>query len=122
MSALLDRMKAIMEKEGIKAKQLTAELGISNSSFTDWNKGKGSPSVDALTKFADYFHVSLDYLVRGEEMKAVNILDFSNPMDAELLNKFHQLPTDLQGKVIGYIEGMLTLLPNEDKREERLSI
>lgn len=122
MSALLDRMKAIMEKEGIKAKQLTAELGISNSSFTDWNKGKGSPSVDALTKFADYFHVSLDYLVRGEEMKAVNILDFSNPMDAELLDKFHQLPTDLQGKVIGYVEGMLTLLPNEDKREERLSI
>lgn len=122
MSALLDRMKDIMEKEGLKPKQVAAELGLSNSSFTDWSKGKGSPSVNALTKFADYFHVSLDYLVRGVEYSNVKQLDFSNPQDRELLDKFHQLTPELQTKLLGYIEGMLAVLPKEEDENKRLSV
>ena len=67
MSDLLDRVRALMDRSGIKAKQLTDELGISNSSFSDWKKGKGSPSLDTVVKFSDYFHVSIDYLVHGTE-------------------------------------------------------
>lgn len=122
MSALLDRMKDIMAKEGIKPKQVAAELGISNSSFTDWNKGKGSPSVNALTKFADYFHVSLDYLVRGEEFSNPQTLDFSNLKDRELLEKFHKLTPELQLKLLGYIDGMLTAIPREDIENKKLSV
>ena len=58
---LLDRMISLMDEEGINARQLTEQLGISNSSFTDWKKGKGSPSVAVLSKFATRFNVSLDY-------------------------------------------------------------
>ena len=122
MSALLDRMKDIMEKEGIKQKQVAAELGLYNSSFTDWSKGKGSPSVNALTKFADRFHVSLDYLVRGEEFSNVKRLDFSNPQDKELLEKFHMLTPELQTKLLGYIEGMLAVLPKEEDENKRISV
>lgn len=122
MSTLLDRMKYIMEKEGIKPKQVVTELGISNSSFTDWGKGKGSPSISTLVKFADYFHVSLDYLVRGEDFSNVKQLDFSNPRDKELLEKFHMLTPDLQIKLLGYIEGMLAILPNEEDENKRLSV
>lgn len=121
MSALLDRMKTIMDNEGIKPRQLTAELGISNSSFTDWGKGKGSPSVDALTKFADYFHVSLDYLVRGEE-NSIKTLDFSNPLDAELLDKFHSLTPECQLKLLGYIDGMLATMQKPSTDAKKLSV
>ena len=106
MSTLLNRMKSIMEKEGIKPKQLTEEFGISNSSFTDWSKGKGNPSVAVLAKFATRFNVSLDYLVFGKDSSEES-LEFSNPEDKTLLAKFHSLPIDSQLKLLGYIDGML---------------
>lgn len=122
MSALLDRVKGLMDQSGIKAKQLTAELGISNSSFTDWGKGKGSPSLDTVTKIADYFNVSIDYLVRGGEHIENKQLDFSNPIDKELLDKFHSLTPDLREKLLGYIDGMLAAMPKTEDGEKRLSV
>lgn len=122
MSTLLDRMKDIISKEGLKPKQVTAVLGISNSSFTDWSKGKGSPSINTLAKFADYFHVSLDYLVHGEDFSDSRILDFSNQKDKELLEKFHQLNPELQAKLLCYIDGMLAVLSTEEDENKRLSV
>ena len=122
MSEIVNRMKAIMEENGVKAKQVTTELGISNSSFTDWSKGKGSPSVDALRKFSDYFNVSLDYLVRGEEFRNKSTLEFSNPRCRELLDKFNQLTPELQIKLIGYVEGMISLLPGNNSENKKLSV
>ena len=58
MSTLLDRIKELMNDRQINARQLTSELGISSSSLTDWNKGKSSPSLDAVIKISDYFDVS----------------------------------------------------------------
>lgn len=122
MSALLDRVKELIAQSNMTAKQLTVELGISNSSFTDWGKGKGSPSLDTVTKIADYFHVSIDYLVRGEEFSEPKRLDFSNPMDKELLDKFHSLTPELREKLLGYVDGMLAAMPKTEVGEKRLSV
>lgn len=113
---LLSRMKAIMENEGIKARQLTEEFGISNSSFTDWGKGKGTPSVMVLSKFAKRFDVSLDYLVFGSE-KENRILEYSNPVDREVLDKFHLLSRDNQLKLMGYIDGLLSATQSQPNME-----
>lgn len=128
MSALLERIRELMKQSGVKAKQLTAELGISNSSFTDWGKGKGSPSLDTVAKISDYFHVSIDYLVRGVEFSGAQEhteskqLDFSNPIDKELLDKFHSLTPELQWKLMGYIDGMLAMMPKTEEEQQKLSI
>lgn len=128
MSALLDRITDLMEQSGIKAKQLTTELGISNSSFTDWRKGKGSPSLDTVAKISDYFNVSIDYLVRGEEFfshdetETAKMLDFSNIKDRELLDKFHRLTPELQWKLLGYVDGMLAAIPKTEEERQQLSV
>lgn len=122
MSALLDRVKGLMAQSNMTAKQLTVELGISNSSFTDWGKGKGSPSLDTVTKIADFFHVSIDYLVHGKEFSSAKQLDFSNPMDKELLEKFHSLTPELREKLLGYVDGMLAAMPKTEEGEKRLSV
>ena len=120
MHEMIDRMKIIIKQNGLNAKQVTIMLGISSSSFTDWGKGKGTPSVATLTKFADYFHVSLDYLVRGDNGN-IKTLDISNSMDKDLLDKFHMLTPDLQQKVLGYVEAMTDLIPENDESSQKLS-
>lgn len=37
--------------------------------LSDWKRGKTTPKQDKLQLIADYFGVTLDYLVTGEESK-----------------------------------------------------
>lgn len=116
MQELLQRLNSLMEQNGLNAKQLTSELGISNSSFTDWKKGKGTPSASTLVKLAEYFDVSLDWLLLGKH-KDVS-LDFSSNRDAELLNKFHRLSPELQTGLLMYIDGLLAAMPHSGEEQE----
>ena len=112
MSDILERVYDFMEKQDIKPTQLVKQLGMSTSTFTDWNKGKGSPSLKAVMQFAEYFNVSLDYLVYGREHQHQNMLEFSNPEDDALLEAFHKLSPELRAKAVGYIEGMAAAMPS----------
>ena len=49
---ILDRLFELMNERNLKPSQVTKDIGIANSSFSDWKKGKGSPSLDAVTKLA----------------------------------------------------------------------
>lgn len=117
MTDLLKRVYKLMDRENIKPTQLAKTLNMSTSTFSDWGKGKGSPSLKAVMQFAEYFDVSIDYIVYGKE-QALSTLEISNPEDEDLLNKFHQLPAELRQKTIGYIEGMISAMPKQTVKEE----
>ena len=123
MSGLLERVKQLMKESGITAKQLTKELSISSSSFTDWGKGKGSPSLDTVVKFSNYFKVSIDWLVNGKEFQQADMLEYSKQKEETLIAKFRSLTPDLQEKLIVYADGMLAAMPNQESDgEKRLSV
>lgn len=57
----------LLEEKGISTRKLALELGISPSTFTDWKNGRSKPNLDKMVKIADYFGVSVHYLVTGKE-------------------------------------------------------
>ena len=121
------RAQDILNQRGISSRQLSAKLGLSNSAFTDWKKGKGVPSLSTIVKIAEFLDVSIDYLVYGTGSSPQDVLEYSNTDDAKLLIKFHSLPPEMQGKVFAYIDGMLAALSvsvsgeDECDGEKRLS-
>lgn len=119
----VDRFYNLMSEKNLNAAQITRILGISTSSFTDWKKGKGNPSLEIIVKFADYFHVSLDYLVRGEDFKYAtsdDSLDISNSRELSCIKKFRKLSPELQDRLLSYADGMIAAMPTEENAEERL--
>ncbi len=117
-----ERLRELIEEHHMRPAEATRELGISGSSFTDWKTGKGSPSLDILIKFSDYFNVSLDYLVRGEEHKTVfekNSLELSNSRERKLMEQYRKLPVELQDKLLIYADGMLAALPFDDDFQQK---
>ena len=58
---LRDIIKDLAVKKKISVAELERTLGFGNGSISKWNKQ--SPSVDKLNKVADYFDVSVDYLL-----------------------------------------------------------
>ncbi|MBO4983953.1 MAG: helix-turn-helix transcriptional regulator [Clostridia bacterium] len=62
-------LKEIRKKKGYSQVKVSLELNISREAISNYENGKRSPDIDMLVKFSDYFNVSIDYLIRGEEFK-----------------------------------------------------
>jgi len=62
---LRDRIRELANKNGMSLPNLESELGFGNGTIVRWDKA--SPTSEKLTKVADYFNVTVDYLLgRGE--------------------------------------------------------
>lgn len=46
--------------------KVSKETGVSQSTLSDWKLGKVTPKSDTMKKLADYFGVSIDYLMTGQ--------------------------------------------------------
>ena len=62
-----DNLKALCEKRGVKVTNVVSALGCSQGSMSYWKSG-GVPNAATLKKFADFFGVSTDALISGEDV------------------------------------------------------
>ena len=62
---LLDRVKKLCISKGTSQSKLEQEIGISRGASYKWKNS--SPSMEILKKLADYFNVSVEYLITGQE-------------------------------------------------------
>lgn len=60
-----ERIESLRKSMKISQGDLEKKLGFSNGSISKWKKSM--PTPDRLKKLADYFCVSVDYLMNGEE-------------------------------------------------------
>lgn len=62
---LYERIESMRKSKGISQRELEKELDFSNGSISKWRNG--TPKPERLQKLADYFNVSMEYLMTGEE-------------------------------------------------------
>ena len=66
MSDFGERLKRLRKDKDITQGQLAEVIGVVPSAIGKYERLETSyPSIDALIKLADYFNVSIDYLLRG---------------------------------------------------------
>jgi transcriptional regulator with XRE-family HTH domain len=59
----VEKILNLMRENNVTASQLSKEIGKSNAVFTQWKRGEQKPSAEAVTKIAQYFNVTTDYLL-----------------------------------------------------------
>ena len=57
------RLKELRMKKGLSQIKLAMELNISQNTLSRYETGKREAGYDMLIKIADYFNVTLDYLL-----------------------------------------------------------
>lgn len=57
----------LLQKYGVSTYKVAKETGIAQSVFSSWKNGVSTPKPDKLIKIANYFGVSVDYLMTGKE-------------------------------------------------------
>ncbi len=60
---MYERFLELLNKHQTTAYQVAKATGISQNTFSDWKKGRSTPKIDKMQKIADYFGVSVDYLL-----------------------------------------------------------
>lgn len=63
--SLLDNVKTLCKEKGIAQRKMEMEIGISNGASSKWEKS--SPSIEVLQKLSNYFGVSINYLMTGQD-------------------------------------------------------
>lgn len=63
MSSFASRIRELRASKNLTQKQIAVELNVSEILWRKYEAGVRTPSFDGLLTLADYFNVSLDYLV-----------------------------------------------------------
>lgn len=66
-SAFATRLRKLIEENNISKNQLSEEIGVSRQAISQYCDGSTIPNADKLLKIAEFFNVSLDYLVGRTE-------------------------------------------------------
>lgn len=57
----------LLQKNGISTYKVSKDTGIAQSVFSSWKNGISKPKQDKMKILADYFNVSVEYLMTGKE-------------------------------------------------------
>lgn len=60
----------LLQKCGVTPYKVSKETGVPQSTLSDWKRGVSTPKLDKLQKIADYFGVTVDYLMTGKEKQS----------------------------------------------------
>ena len=60
------RLKALRKAAGITPLEFARKFNIANGTVGNWESGNRQPDYATVQKIADFFKVSVDYLVREE--------------------------------------------------------
>lgn len=57
----------LLQKYGVTSYKVAKEAGVTQTALSNWKSGRSTPTVKTLQKIADYFGVTVDYLMTGKE-------------------------------------------------------
>ena len=60
-------LREIRKKKKLSQVKASMDLNICREALSHYENGRRSPDIDMLVKMSEYFNVSIDYLIRGEE-------------------------------------------------------
>ena len=96
------RLKELREKKGISQYKLASDLGVAQSTVGMWENGKNRPESATLSALADYFQVSVDYLL-GRESAASPLDSQLEGVDFALYGEVRDLSEEEKQDILDYI-------------------
>ena len=62
----MKRLYELRTEKGLSQRGMAANFNVSQGTYNNWENGRTQPSVEQLVALANFFGVSVDYLVRND--------------------------------------------------------
>lgn len=107
-------LKELREQNHVTQNQLASHLKLTRSTIAGYETKGKQPDYERLLQIADYFHVSVDYLLTGSETNGISV-----PLDSSeyrLLCAYLNLSSDSRQQLFEYTE----FLQDQDTKKGRM--
>ena len=105
------RLKELRKNSHKTQEEMAALIGLTRGAYANIENGRREPDFDALNKFADFFGVSVDYLIGRDEQTPKPIAEASRDgltaEEASLLRNFRELNEEGQEKMLDYADDLV---------------
>ena len=68
-----ETLTALRKTRGLSQEQLAEELDLTRQTISKWERAESSPDISVLVEIADLFGVTLDALVRGQDVEQSSV-------------------------------------------------
>ncbi len=71
--SLCENIRALRKASGKSQVEFANAMNVTKQCVSNWENDNVLPSIEMLSKMADYFHVSTDYLLGREESSLLSL-------------------------------------------------
>lgn len=116
----------LLQKYGVSTYKVSKATGIAQSVFSSWKSGISTPKQEKMQKIADYFGVSIEYLMTGIEKEGGEKY-YLNDETAEMAQKIFEnkelrllfdAARDAEPEDLKYTHDLLLRLKRKERGEE----
>ena len=101
-SVVLDKISALLKEHGKKQKNLCEYLALNQQAYTNWKNGSNDSYMKYLPQIAEYFGVTIDYLL-GNSPREV-----SSPLPADLAEIIETLSDAEMEELRSYVHFLIS--------------
>lgn len=115
------RIKDLRTERHLTQQDVADGTSISRSVLSQYEAGTVDPTASVISRLADYFQVSIDYLVgREDDLGNISLPSQSTPSrkERELLAIFRQMTDAQQNRFLGIGEGMIEGATAAERRKK----
>lgn len=105
---LTENLSILVSQTGMTQKDIAKSIGLSQQRFNAYIKGVREPDIETLILLADYFQVSVDYLIGHEKEPTVKDDGLT-----EMERIFMSLPHARREEVLRFMEYQLSQADGE---------
>lgn len=99
-----NKLREIRKNKKLTQVEVGKILGMTQSTYQTYENDRAVPSIDNLIKLADYYHVSLDYLVGRVWRDEIGYL---TPEQRECVEDIKRLTEINLFKATAYVKGLI---------------
>lgn len=99
------QFKLARKMKNIPLKDAAKDLGVAQSTLSGWESGRMAPSIDGLTRAAQYYGVSTDFLL-GLTSDSDPRPDWLTLVDPTVLPALHETPVYVEDKGWAFVDAV----------------
>ena len=112
-SAFSCKLRCLRKKTGLTQEDVAKHLNIERQTYCNYENDSRTPPLETIIRLADFYRVTVDDLVRGEDPDVLLSVSASQALsitEKALLESFRALPSQSQREVLQFVQFKSALL------------
>lgn len=111
----MKNLKKLREEMGMSQAKLAEQFSLTQQAIYKYENSLSEPDFNTLIRMADYFNISIDYLIGRTDNRNIMTSSDITPYEMKHLERFRRLPKDSQQQLDVFLESINCFAFHEKK-------